>query len=263
MTAGGISPPTTDNVSRLFFDIPFDSLQPWPLAVIFVAFLVRGTFGFGDALVGMPLLLLLMGKDVAAPLVAMLSMTLALGVMCQDWRKVHVRDAASLIGSAFVGIVIGLLFLAEAAESLVTGLLGVLVLLFAAYSLFTPGLGELKTDRTAPLFGVVAGILSGAYNAPGPPLVMYGALRGWTAESFRATMQAFFLPTALAVVIGHGVAGRINPDVLAYFVAGLPIIAVCILLGRFINSRIRTEKFERILYVLLAVIGLSLIVRAV
>ena len=36
--------------------------------IIFVAFLVRATFGFGDALVAMPLLTILVGIRLAAPL---------------------------------------------------------------------------------------------------------------------------------------------------------------------------------------------------
>jgi hypothetical protein len=30
----------------------------------------------------------------------------------------------------------------------------------------------------------------------GPPLVIYGALRRWTPERFRATLQGYFLPAS-------------------------------------------------------------------
>lgn len=37
----------------------------------------------------------------------------------------------------------------------------------------------LKTDRTAPLFGLVSALPCGAYNTGGPHLVIYGTTQGW------------------------------------------------------------------------------------
>jgi hypothetical protein len=233
------------------------------LAVVGLAMLVRGTFGFGDALVGMPLLLLLVGIDVAAPLVALLSLTLAAMVLWQDWRNVHLRDAAALVISALAGIVIGMLFLARANEAVVTAGLGSVIVLFAGYVLLHPEFKGLQTERTAPLFGLVAGILSGAYNAPGPPLVLYGALRRWSAAKFRATAQAFFFPTAATVVAGHGIAGRLTANVLTFYAASLPLVVVCVIVGRRLNARFRAEAFTRALYLLLILLGTTLIAKAV
>lgn len=232
------------------------------LTIVFAAMLVRGTFGFGDALVGMPLLVLAVGTDVAAPLIALLSAVIAAGILAQDWRNVHFRPAAMLIVPALAGIVVGLFLLREVREDSIVGLLGGVLVGFGAYSLFRPHVLELKTDRPAPLFGFVAGILSGAYNAPGPPLVIYGAMRRWSPQQFRATMQAFFLPTSIAVVIGHHVEGRLTSEVLTYFAFSLPIVAVCLLLGRRLNARLTAENFAPVLHALIVVLGALLLKRA-
>jgi uncharacterized protein len=51
------------------------------LAVIWLATLIRSAFGFGEALV-------------AVPLATLVSITVAaIVVVVQDWRKVHVRSA--------------------------------------------------------------------------------------------------------------------------------------------------------------------------
>jgi len=47
------------------------------LAVIFVATIVRSTFGFGEALVAVPLLALRIPVSVAAPLAVLVSITVA------------------------------------------------------------------------------------------------------------------------------------------------------------------------------------------
>ena len=37
----------------------------------------------------------------------------------------------------------------------------------------------------------------------GPPLVIYGALRRWSPQHFRATLQGYFLPASLAGLGGY------------------------------------------------------------
>ena len=41
----------------------------------------------------------------------------------------------------------------------------------------------------------------------GPPLVIYGALRRWSPQYFRATLQGYFLPATLAGLIGYAATG--------------------------------------------------------
>ena len=70
----------------------------WVLAVIFLATLIRSAFGFGEALVAVPLLALLMPVEVAAPLAVLVSITVAGVVVVQDWRHIHFRSAGWLVG---------------------------------------------------------------------------------------------------------------------------------------------------------------------
>src|SRR5438874_15653 len=81
------------------------------LAVIFLATLIRSAFGFGEALVGVPLLALLIPVEVAVPLAVLLSVTVGGMIVVQDWRQVHVRSAWWLVLSSFLGIPCGLALL--------------------------------------------------------------------------------------------------------------------------------------------------------
>ena len=64
-------------------------------AVLFVATLIRSAFGFGEALIAVPLLAFLVPVKVAAPVAVLVSITVALIIVLQDWRDIHVRSAAS------------------------------------------------------------------------------------------------------------------------------------------------------------------------
>src|SRR5207248_4231820 len=88
----------------------------WVLAVSFLATLIRSAFGFGEALVAVPLLVLLIPVEVATPLAVLLSITVAGVIVVQDWHKVHVRSAWRLVLSTFFGIPLGLLLLTAMAE---------------------------------------------------------------------------------------------------------------------------------------------------
>ncbi|MAG93191.1 MAG: permease [Planctomycetaceae bacterium] len=230
------------------------------LAVLFLAFLIRSTFGFGDALVGMPLLALLIPVQTAAPLVALVSITVALVIMAGDWKHLQFRIALKLVLSSLCGIPFGQWMLHSVDEQIIKGVLGVVVASFALFSLLQPRLFELRSDRWAPLFGVPAGVLGGAYNTFGPPLVIYGMLRRWPAARFRATLQGYFLPVGCFVLIGHAFAGFVTPTVLQHYVWSLPLVLVAVLIGRELNRRFEVARFERLIRALLLAVGIGLLV---
>src|SRR5438105_15584779 len=86
----------------------------WVLAVVFLATLVRSAFGFGEALVAVPLLALLMPVEVPAPLAVLVSITVAVVIVLEAWRKVHRGHAWRLRPSTLFGIPLGLLLLTAA-----------------------------------------------------------------------------------------------------------------------------------------------------
>jgi hypothetical protein len=70
----------------------------------------------------------------------------------------------------------------------------------------TPGLGALTTQVfwvRAPGDARVVDLPGYRDPASGPlPLVVYGSLRGWPPERFRATLQGYFLPASLLGLAG-------------------------------------------------------------
>jgi uncharacterized membrane protein YfcA len=101
------------------------------LLVIFAATLVRSTFGFGEALIAVPLLALILPLRVAAPLAVLLSITIAAVVVVQDWRKIHFRSTAWLLLTTLPGIPIGLALLTSTHQQLVKAMLALLIIAFS------------------------------------------------------------------------------------------------------------------------------------
>ena len=231
--------------------------------VLFGATLVRSALGFGEALIAVPLLAFVLPVGIAAPVAVLVSITVAVIVLAQDWRHVNVRSAAWLVISTLVGIPIGLLVLRTVPEAIVKAALGVVVAGFAALALWRRDVYELHDDRLAWLFGVSAGVLGGAYGMNGPPLVVYGALRRWTPERFRATLQGYFLPASIIGMVGYWLAGLWTPNVNRYYLLSLPAVLVAIPLGRVVNARLDSRRFLAVVYAGLLASGAGLLLQAV
>ena len=231
------------------------------LAILFLSTFIRSALGFGDALIAMPLLALVIGIQVATPLVAMGASTIAFTILLKSWRKVEIKAAWRLVIATWIGIPLGIFFLKSAPEILVKSLLGILLMGFGAYNLFVPDLPKLLNEKWAFVTGLIAGILGGAYNTNGPPVVIYGMLRRWDPEKFRATLQGYFLPTGFAILITHGLAGMWTTQVIRLYGYSIPIIIAAVLLGEKVNLLIPQGKFDKIIYGFLVVIGFFLIIR--
>jgi uncharacterized protein len=136
---------------------------------------------------------------------------------------------------------------------------------FAAYSLIGRTPFELQSDNRVWLLvcGLCAGILGGAFGMNGPPLAIYGSMRRWSAQHFRATLQAYFLPASLVGMSGYLIAGLWTRTVTRYYLISLPVTLVALLLGRVINRRLGGEGFLKYVYSGLVCIGVILFAQAV
>jgi len=245
-------------------EIPIDvTLQI--LLIVFIATLIRSTFGFGEALVAVPLLAFCIPLDVAAPLAVLVSITIAGIVVVQDWKKIHLLSTGWLVLSTLFGIPLGLLLLTNSHQRMVKAALGVIIIAFSIYSLIGRTPLELKRDGRGWLLvcGFCAGVLGGAYGMNGPPLVVYGTLRRWSAQHFRATLQGYFLPASIIGMGGYWLAGLWTSAVTHYYLLSLPVTLLGVWLGRVINHRLRGDSFLKYIYLGLAGIGALLLVQAV
>lgn len=232
------------------------------LGVVFLATLIRSAFGFGEALVAVPLLALLIPVKVAVLLAVLLSITVAGVVIIQDRDKIHIGSAWRLVLASLFGIPLGVQLLKGVAEQAIKATLAVVIIGFSLYALMSRRQPELKDDRLAWLFGFAGGVLGGAYGMNGPPLVIYGAMRRWSAEHFRATLHGYFLPASLAVLGVQWLRGLWVAEVTDYYLVSLVPALVAIFVGRAINRRLHGRGFVRYVHAGLIVIGVGLLIQA-
>lgn len=232
------------------------------LLISFIATLVRSTFGFGESLIAVPLYSIFLPLNVAVPLSVLLSVLVAAVVVLQDHRQVQFKSAGWLILFAILGIPIGLWILTYGSEFWVKLGLGILIVGYAFYAMLGKNSFRLEKDSKAWLFtcGFLSGILGGAYGVNGPPLVVYGNLRNWSAKEFRATLQGYFLPVSLIGLLGYFWKGLLTHQIGVYFLLSLPVVSPAIFLGRYLNHRLKDDSFFKYVYAGLLLIGTFLII---
>ena len=232
------------------------------LLVVFVAVFTQSLVGFGTAMVGMPLLVSLVGIQIASPLVAMIGLTVEVILVIRYWDKLNLRVVWRLIAAAIVGIPLGVMMLKRVDETIVLTILGVVIVSYAVYGLLKLKLPRLDAAFWPYLVGFLSGVLGGAYNTSGPPVVIYGNCRRWTPSEFLGNLQSFFLAVDLIVVVTHAASGSITTEVWQAFLLALIPMALGLVLGSLLAGRVNQAVFSKLVLVMLIVLGLRLILSA-
>lgn len=229
---------------------------------VFVGALTRATFGFGEAVVSMPLLALLpVSLHTSASLIGLAGLTVAALSLAGRSREVDAPAFVRLGAGTVLGIPLGIALLLLVPEPVTATVLGALLVAYAAYSLGpTPSLPRPATGWAYPT-GILAGALGSAYNINGVPVVVFGTMRRWPPRLFRGTMQAHFLFSGVLVVAGQALGGVWTPELPRLFALSLPAIGVATWAGHRLHARIPAHRFERYVYLLVLVLGLVLAVR--
>lgn len=234
---------------------------------VFLGSLTRATFGFGEAVVSMPILALLpIHWHTAIALMGLVSLTVAAVTVTADWRHIRRQDLVPVVPAALVGIPVGLWLVTSLSPNLVTGWLGISLAGYGIYSLWHPQVTADAAYTPHPLwglaFGFASGVLGSAYNFTGIPVAIYGSLRKWPPQNFRSTMQAYFLITGPLIAAGQGMTGLWTQQMLTLYLWSLPAIAAAIVAGTFLHHKIPTAQFHRGLFLLVTALGAIMLVKS-
>lgn len=229
------------------------------VTIVFAAAFVQSLSGFGFAVIIMPLLSLLVGLQVAAPMVALTALTVYSINTVRYRQAIDFKELVRLGIAAALGVPLGMWVLTNMDESVVMRIMGVMLVSYAIYALVRPTTTWVLSRYWAYPAGFLAGCLTGAYNVPGPPVIVYGSLRQWPRDEFRAMLQAIFFVGGALVVLSHVIGQRVTVEVLTFWVFALPALGLGILVGSRVDRYVDRERFRTIVTVMILVLGLVLL----
>ena len=233
----------------------------WVCAIVSAALVLRVAIGFGDGLIAVPLLSLIVDVSEAVPTILFLSTTMSLYPLWKDRSHIQLGSLGRTSIAAFVGIPLGVVLLGWGNDSLMKGALGALLIALAWWQLCTPAQTRLEWSGWSYIFGTAAGVLGSAYALRGTVFSVYGALRGWGPKKFKGTINAFYVVSGILIPITYFGAGLITPRIVGFYLVILPLAVLATMLGYRVTDRVDATVFKRWLWMLLFGLGFVLIVR--
>ena len=230
------------------------------LLILFASMFTQSIAGFGSALISMPLLVPLIGVTQAAPLVAVVAFSLEIAMVLIYRKSLNIRAVSAMTVASLIAVPAGVYLAKLADEAVVELILGLILIGYALYALLKFKLPKFEKRIWSYVFGVIAGLLGGAYNTNGPPIIVFGTSRGWDPDEFRANLQGFFLVNNVLIIASHLTAGNLTAEVWGRFGLGLPVVALAVVAGTMVSKRIPAKKFRVGVLVVILVLGVTMVV---
>lgn len=254
------------------------------LIIVFASNVIQGVTGFAGTILAMPPALMLVGYDVAKPVLNLLGLLSGIYVVLGAYRSVRVRELVRVTLVMAAGIVVAMFVHDSLAgsEQLLRKLLGAFVMALATLGLYRVFRGRsgagardgesgdellpVPTDSPAPGPGayallLAAGVIHGLFVSGGPLLIGYLARRVPDKMAFRATISAVWIFLNGLILCVDIRTGLWAPPTVAMGAVAVPFLMGGMFVGARLYARMSQELFMRLTYVLLLVSGLLLLVR--
>jgi uncharacterized protein len=224
-----------------------------------LAALARGFSGFGSALIFVPLASTAIGPHAAAPLVLIIDGVAAAGLIPSAWRQADRRDVGTMSLGAFAGIPLGAWVLIKSDPLWIRWAVVVFGTLLLALLISGWRYSGKPALATTVIVGGMAGLLSGAAQIGGPPIVAYWLSRPMKAETVRANIVLYFAITTVISGMAYLAGNLLTLSVVGLALVTGPVYAVGLYIGSRMFGLASEITFRRICFVLIAVvIALSL-----
>jgi uncharacterized membrane protein YfcA len=233
------------------------------LAAAFAGGITTGLSGFAMGLVVSGVWLHLIAPDQNALLIVLCGLvTQGAGI----WRVRHAIDwhaVVPFIAGGAAGVAAGAALLATVDQGVVRVGIGVLLLLYSAYSLARPAF-KAPPDGVAARLGVgaVNGLIGGMTGLGGIAVTIWGQLRGGSKDAQRAIFQPVLFATFLMTAISLGFVGTYSVETMKLYAYALPALMAGFGCGIWLYGKLDEAAFRRVILVLLFAAGLSLVVPA-
>lgn len=227
--------------------------------LIFASHAVAGVTGFGNQIVALPLLAVLVGLDAGKCTLVVLG-TVMYTILTIRWHeRINWRELLIVVAFAGVGLVIGMMIVARLNERASEVTLGIFVLIMGLQGMLRPSLLKLVPDPVARLLVVGGGVIHGAFTTGGPLLVIYAQRAMPEKGQFRSTLGVMWLALNAGLMTGWTVTGSWSPRTPTLCLVGLPFLLAGLSLGEHLHHKLDGPAFRAFVNAVLIFNGIVLI----
>ncbi len=243
-----------------------------------VSHIILGCTGFGGTVVAAPFTQKFLGISVAIPFGNLVTFPVLIAILIKEFKKIDWKNLLIIVVVICFGLPIGqYLFLSMSADvaKLCIGFIVTVVAVLGIHKMFIkiprmkkygdnieekPDTIINKIIRYLCLF--IGGIVHGAFVIGGPLITVYTIAAIKEKSRFRATMTMVWMIINTLNTLNCYRTGQLVPEVWQALVLGIPMALVGYLIGNWLHNKVDQDKFMKIVYIVLAVVGFNMFIRA-
>ena len=236
------------------------------LAVVFLSNIIQCVTGFAGTVLAMPFSVMLVGIDVARPILNIMGIAASVGVVAKNHRAIDRKEFLTILGVTLPGMLLGAFLKNRLAGygSVLFRILGVLVILFALMNFVSFLLKKDFAEKSKGLgyaFLIAGGVVHGLFVCGGPLIVSYASVKLKETDAFRATLSAVWIVLNTILMVTDAVTGSFNGELLMLTSVCLVVLFGAILIGNRVAQKMSKQAFLILTYALMVISGVSLLVK--
>lgn len=233
--------------------------------IVFLTHYQEGITGFGCSVLALPFVTMLVGLQMAVPVLVILGWLIAIGIVLLDKRGIEWNEFGIIVVLAGIGLPVGMWASGSLPENTLKWVLAVFMILVGIHGVIRQGLRytppkemTLRRRLMLSVFVPMGGIMQGAFASGGPLVVIYGTRAMPNKSVFRGTLCIVWIVTNAIMIGRFAIKGALTPDVLRLTGICVPFVLAGMLLGNRSHYRVNEVMFRRIVYGVLIAAGSAL-----
>ena len=227
------------------------------VAICALAGAVRGFSGFGSALIYVPLVSAVYGPRVAAASMLLIDFIPGVVFALGAWRQAVWREILPMAAAAILAAQFGTLILLYVDPTIlrwsISIVIGALLIVLASGWRYH---GKPLVGHTIGV-GLVAGLMGGAVQISGPPVILYWLGSMHETAVVRANFISYFSVFAAAATATYAIHGLLTPLAIALAIVLTPLYVVSSWIGARFFGHSSDIAYRRIAYVIIAVAAIG------
>ena len=244
----------------------------WFFIVVLATNVIQCITGFAGTVLAMPFSIMLVGFDVARPILNALGIVASVIIVAQKRQFVNKKELLKITCIMLAGMIPGFLIINHFSvnSGVLYKTLGIIVIGFTALGIIRSrrhGKNNVKKQgrffNDIVMYGLLllSVIVHGMFVCGGPLLVIYANDKLKDSDEFRSTVSAVWIVLNSINMFTDIGAGRFNSGTVILLLISTAVLFLAMLIGNLIYKHMNKRAFMVLTYTLMAISGVSLLVK--
>ncbi len=231
------------------------------IPVIFLASLIKGTTGFGFALMALPVLVHFYPVKNVIPLLTLFNFFSSVLILYQHRHQKITLENLVLPISGLIGVMAGLTFFYISRASVLKLTIGIILSLISLAFLLGYRIKIKRYRFGSAVAGLLSGFLGGSLSVSGPPLALFLTSLNIDNMRFRFIFAIFSIVVTVSAMAGYIGLHTMNLWTLKHFAIFLPLNIAGVALGKKLAASINVTLFYKVVLSITLISGILLVIR--